>query len=603
MAETEVSLFPPGGVDTGWFGSKLAKKVASGAKGAVKVATTVTGARAAVNIGKAAVTGQNVIKATVQQAQAIKATAVQMAPIAASVSAMIPGGGTALAAGIGGLSAAVQGKSLVDAIKAGALSALPGGALAQVAASGGISMGQAIIHGSSLKDIIKSAGQGAISQAISQLPPGAQQAAQVIRDVAAGKSVTASAEAIAKAELAKAIPHLPPAVQSALTGVAQVTSTTRQAMNLSRSVVSAVTAVRPTALRPTALRPLATSRALSQANVQVRSAMVSKRAHSPQGKAWLRSHSGRMASEVSGLNANGTYTVEVGDTGSSIAKHFTGNANNWKLLANKHLNPKQMNRTHVLQADGTYINAVAKYGFPVYKGDIINLPSGWLKAAPAPMPIPVQPAPVPSPLPGKPPAPTPPPAPNTLPTLPAVPAGDLVAQGEARAMLAAWGATDGRASAAISDYGAYSELSAITWTARDQSQAASFERAQGLSDKSGAWSQALYDTLHSWTEHKASAPTQPVPVPTPQPTQPLPAPIMGSDPMSLPPVPVPTPQPTQPTQSTQPTAKTLEASAFPGGTTGKVLVGLGVAGALGYALLGPKRGAGHRRAKRSRRRK
>lgn len=59
-----------------------------------------------------------------------------------------------------------------------------------------------------------------------------------------------------------------------------------------------------------------------------------------------------------------TYTVKSGDTGSGIAKAFTGDASRWVEL--KALNPKVMARA-----------ASKQYGFAIYVGDVINIPADW----------------------------------------------------------------------------------------------------------------------------------------------------------------------------------------------------------------------------------
>ncbi len=66
-----------------------------------------------------------------------------------------------------------------------------------------------------------------------------------------------------------------------------------------------------------------------------------------------------------------TYVVKSGDTGTSIAKKFTGDGNRWRELTT--VNPTIMNARKA---------AAAKYGFPIYVGDVINLPASWAIAAP-----------------------------------------------------------------------------------------------------------------------------------------------------------------------------------------------------------------------------
>jgi len=110
-----------------------------------------------------------------------------------------------------------------------------------------------------------------------------------------------------------------------------------------------------------------------------------------------------------------TYIVKSGDTGSSIAKAFTGNANRWPELVT--VNPSTKD---------------AKWGFKAYPGQRINLPASWPSGIPVPLPSPTPP-PVPHPIAVPPPPspislpPPPPPALNTY-TVVAGDTGEKVAQ-------------------------------------------------------------------------------------------------------------------------------------------------------------------------------
>jgi hypothetical protein len=85
-----------------------------------------------------------------------------------------------------------------------------------------------------------------------------------------------------------------------------------------------------------------------------------------------------------------TYTVRSGDTGSSIAKYYTGNPNRWPELVTA--NPETKD---------------AKYGMKAYQGKVLKIPASWPDAGGAPAqqvvmtPLPDSPLSVPSsPLPG-----------------------------------------------------------------------------------------------------------------------------------------------------------------------------------------------------------
>lgn len=69
----------------------------------------------------------------------------------------------------------------------------------------------------------------------------------------------------------------------------------------------------------------------------------------------------------------GTYRVQAGDTGQRIALKFTGDVARWTDL--RAANPTLMR---------TRAKDVAKFGFPIYAGDLINLPAAWAGLAPTP---------------------------------------------------------------------------------------------------------------------------------------------------------------------------------------------------------------------------
>jgi hypothetical protein len=100
-----------------------------------------------------------------------------------------------------------------------------------------------------------------------------------------------------------------------------------------------------------------------------------------------------------------------------------------------------------------------------------------------------------------------------LPSVPnSIPVGNLVAQTDSRNILAAWAQVDAvGADALVPDYGSIAELSAITWTARDQQEAASFVRWYDR------WASARLDAQNK--QWMALHPGQPAPVGMPTPLQ------------------------------------------------------------------------------------
>ena len=71
--------------------------------------------------------------------------------------------------------------------------------------------------------------------------------------------------------------------------------------------------------------------------------------------------------------ALGKYKVQAGDTGEKIALKYTGEKGRWVDL--KGANPALMKARAA---------AAQKYGFPIYAGDVINLPASWAGLAPTP---------------------------------------------------------------------------------------------------------------------------------------------------------------------------------------------------------------------------
>jgi nucleoid-associated protein YgaU len=508
------TIYPPG-TDVGWFGSKLARSVGRAVSGAAKqvgkaatkvskVAAYVPGvgpvAAAALKVGGAGLQGKNMGRA----AKSAASTLGRQAVMAGKVASYVPGVGTAVGAGLKVYGNVLQGQNVATAAFDAAKNASP---YVQMAATG-LNAARDIASG---KNVLRSVADRGMNLALANVPGGeyGRAAAQIALAGARGQNVLRAAGNQVLSVASRAVP-LP------------VSRETIQSLASARQQLGATMNV----LRPGVLRPN-----LSNFGAQVVRATrpnfgraatlfgVGHTAMSPMSRAFLRQHGGRFAREVSGLTTDGKWLVQKGDTGSSIAKALTGNANRWTEL--KAVNPTIM-KARAAQ--------VAKYGFPIYVGDLINLPAGWVKPTVAPT---ITPAPTQ--------VTTPTVAPSVVvPTvevrpIPTViaPTADLAAMGAARATLLVWAKSDGANMAGVTDYGTLADASSPSWTARDALQAASFEaylkgqgRWAGVTD--GQWSQALADELRLWAERKAA---QVVPV-TPAKTTTVTEDIPGRDPIS-----------------------------------------------------------------------
>lgn len=452
-----------------------AKSVTKVAKGVAKVVTKMPGVKVftsplalAADIAK----GRNVARSIGRAGGSVVADARASLPIAAGVVSFVPGAGTALASGLSAASALSQGKSLANIAKEAAIGAVPGGQLAKAALNAGTSIAQG-------GNVLKSVAREGVSYARSQIPGGelVQRGLNVVESAAKGQNIAKSVarEGVSYAtkqigsqvsQLSKALPM--PVLRRPSFGL--VPSISPENIGRARSVVGVMRPnMRPQinnafgmARKAAAFRPLAQN---------TRNMLLRAVPH--------------MRGETAGLSPNGAqWIVEKtvpATSGSSIAKALTGNPNRWTEL--KSINPKVMGRGADL---------IKKYGFPIYVGDVINLPAAWIQvtAQPAAQTTPAQPS-----------AATPPPV--------LMPAGNLAAQSQARVVLAAWGKSDGVREAGVPDYGSASELGATSWTARDVLQANSFanwwRRLGGppaVAD--GNWSDELAIALNNWAQQKAS---------------------------------------------------------------------------------------------------
>ncbi len=200
---------------------------------------------------------------------------------------------------------------------------------------------------------------------------------------------------------------------------------------------------------------------------------------------------------IGGLSSTGTtYIVEKGDGPWAIAQKLSGNGNNWKMLLDYNKDKKP---------------TVDKN---VWVGEVLNLPPSWQK------PVAVASNPKVS---------------NTLPAAPAptiAPVPDVVSQAtqaanqivpgllQAKAILAAWGKTDGVNQAGLTDYGANPADFSTTMGPRDTLMLSSFQNwdnktlGDGL-NTSGNLDAKTLQALQSWASARATAAvptTTPVPI-------------------------------------------------------------------------------------------
>jgi hypothetical protein len=237
------------GVEMGWFGSKLVKsvshavnkavgstvgKVAKQAVAAARQAVNLTPVGQAYNLASAAVSGKNLLSAVpgASGINAIRSVATggnvlkvgaSMVPVnrqnlklVAQYGANVPGLGTAAGALASGANAALSGQSLTDIAKATAVGAMPGGPLAQAAASAALNMVQAGVEG---QNLVRAAAGELVNVAVSMAPPATQ---AMIRSAAmaaiSGRNVIS---AVQRSAIQMAISQVPDAsVRAVLTDVA-----------------------------------------------------------------------------------------------------------------------------------------------------------------------------------------------------------------------------------------------------------------------------------------------------------------------------------------------------------------------------------------------
>ena len=539
--------------ETGWFGSKLVKKVGKAVSKVAKVATKIPGVKsmvAPISLASDIAKGKNIGKSIVKQGKTTVADTRAALPIAATVASFVPGIGTGVAAGLSGAAALSQGKSLKDIAADAALGAIPGGlaARAVLRAGIGVAKGQNVLKtvakegvryakerigggelvqrgldiavaGAQGHNLLKSAEAQALDYARTHGGALVGSAANVALQAAHGQNIAKAAGREALSVARANLPSLPANVNSVVSAV--TSRIPKVPMNLTRPNFGMPASVSPENIAR--VRQVSVGRRRPNMSPKISPTArrtASFRPLSMATRGFLVKALPHMAGEISGLSETGAqWIVEKGDTGSKIALKLTGNANRWTEL--RSVNPKIMGRGADL---------VKKYGFPIYVNDLVNLPASWIKVSAQ---TPAQTAPnAPSPA-------TPPPV--------SMPSGDIAAQGQARTILVAWGKSDGKNEAGIPDYGSQSELMATNWSARDVLQGNSFANwwrrfggPPAVDD--GNWSETLSVALNRWAEQKANQVTNtalaaggivvppiagPVPPPTPAPVAALPSPSIS----------------------------------------------------------------------------
>lgn len=464
----------------------------------------------------------------------------------ATVASFVPGVGTAASVGLRAAAAASAGKNLRSIGEEAALGAVPGGHLARAGlktaikvsrgknvlrsvGEGALDYGESALGGGDVlrrglaaakgiakgQNVARTVAREGLAYAKSRIPAGmSQQALEAATKIARGQNV---ARTLGQGALQVAAQRLPGGELarratsvgiSAARGQNLLRAAGQQAAQYAGSRMPAAVSKQVKAIIPRGTTAMQFGRpsyglppSVSPENVRrivnrvsprrpqlgpARVSQAAKAAFRPlsmKARSMLVRALPSMRGEVSGLSeSGGEWIVESGDTGSKIAQKLTGNANRWTEL--KSVNPTIMNRP---------ASVVKKYGFPIYVGDKVKLPSSWIKVVAQ---TPAQSAPT-----G---------ASEAKPPPVQMPGGDIAAQGQARTILAAWGRSDGvNEAGVVRDYGGQNELLATGWSARDVLQGSTFadwwkKSGGGILSNSGYWSDELARALNTWAERKAA---------------------------------------------------------------------------------------------------
>lgn len=561
------------------------------------LASVVNIANSPIDLANAIASGERIDTAVVNNLKSQLKNIKAVAPYAQTFVSMVPGIGTGVSAAIGAASALASGQPISAALVAGIKGALPGGPLAQSA----FSIAEAAASGKPLDKVALAAlpispeakkgietavsAARAIAQgkridatladtALAAVPAEYRQATQAAIAVAQGKKLQAGT--ILKAAASAATPTLKKA------GSAMATKLPPTAMAMSRrpgdvlnvlpgparrnAVLmqgSGATLVQKLLERSPGLRSLTEEELAKRFGVRpstVRLVTRSKQLKrlpfkgiSANATKWVRrfvplASSASLLDDTRGLIDSGrTYVVESGDYAGKIALKLTGKESNWPQLVRA--NPQKKTKD----------SNIGKVWVSLYPGEKLKLPDSWVKPTPV----------VPS----------------------GTPAADAATVIQAKTILAAWGATDGKSMAGVTGYGSQpSDLSA-GWTARDGLQLKSFSQWSNVTRKTnlstdGELTSAHSAALRSWAESAASQPTTPTtPTQTTVPTQ-IPNPVPGMPPIvvpSLPSVPGTTPSGTATPGPSQSSSGGSQAPSE-GVSVPAVLAGLGTGYALGGAL-------------------
>lgn len=190
---------------------------------------------------------------------------------------------------------------------------------------------------------------------------------------------------------------------------------------------------------------------------------------------------GHGTNDTAGLDQTGTkYVVVKGDSPWAIAQALSGNGNNWTQM-------KALNTDKNPTIDKN-----------IWTGEVLNIPVSWQK--------PVAPVPVPAP----PPAVAVQPAPVIPAVIQPVPAQISVSPSilQAKAILVAWGKTDGVGKSMIVDYGTQAADLSTTMGPRDTTQLAAFQNWDNSSFSAGLPVTGQLDpatllALQTWAENRA----------------------------------------------------------------------------------------------------
>ncbi len=453
-----------------------------------------------------------------------------LAPYIATVVSFVPGVGTGVSAAIGAGLALAEGKSITEAMVAGVKGAIPGGPAAQAA----FSVAQAAIERKPIDQI-----------AIAALPISASQKTMMTQAMTAVKEI-ASGKNVSHAIVDNAIKSLPPqyskaiqiglamghakSLQDALkTGAAQagtnlvqngVTNIMRNPMfqragsipnilvKQIRAPLSAVPSATKAVLDAVKRNPalMASSRQLLAQAMRTNSATVNDamaiagqqrnllpwRSMSPQSVAFIRKYVPNAPlsalrhphTNIGGLDSTGTtYIVEKGDGPWAIAQKLTGNGNRWKELLDYNKDKKP---------------TVDKN---IWVGEPLNLPPSWQKQVKSAPPLVALPS-----------VPVPTIAPTLNPITAVTNATTSIVPSilQAKAILAAWGKTDGINQSGITDYGLNPADFSTTMGPRDSLMLQSFQvwdnktLNAGLS-VNGTLDAATLSELQNWASARANS--------------------------------------------------------------------------------------------------